>query len=360
METNKIWLRVSRIVPQTRDSVQLFFEAENGEPLSYEAGQFLTLIFPDLGPTVIRRSYSISAAPAAGEPLSICVKRTVNGSVSAYLTRKLQAGDRLLSLPPAGQFLLPDEAAVGKALVFIGGGSGITPLFSMIKEALLRQPQRSILLILANHSEDDIIFREGLKAWQRRFPNRFRIIHWLSAPNRRVGLGSVEGLDAVVRPGRLSNIALEAMLEQELGAALASSHAFLCGPPGLMLKAEMTLRFLGVSGNRLHKEDFVIHEPFRPEPEHLPDSQVWVRKAGWEQHFPLQAGQSVLEAAEQAGVELPYSCRSGTCTTCSAQLQSGRVEMYTGNSRVDSDATQGHIFTCVAYPLTEEVKFEIT
>ena len=356
METNKIWLRVSRIVQQTRDSVQVFFVVENGQLLAYEAGQFLTLIFPDLGLSEIRRSYSLSSSPAAEEPLSICVKRTVNGSVSSFLTRKLRVGDRLQSLLPAGQFVLPPEDAGEEELVFIGGGSGLTPLFSLIKEALLRQPRRRIRLILANRNEDHILFREELQSWQRRFPDRFRIIHWLSMPHGRLDLGRSEGLDTTIRPGRLSNLALEMMLQRELGEALPDAHVFLCGPPGLMLKAEMTLRFMGFSGDRLHKEDFVIHEPFRPAPEGLPNSLITVKGVG---QFKLSAGQSILEAALAAGVELPYSCRSGTCTTCSAQLQSGRVEMYTSNSRVDSEATQGHVFTCVAYPLTEEVTLEV-
>ena len=356
METNKIWLRVSRTVQQTRDSVQVFLMVENEQVFAYEAGQFLTLIFPDLGPSEIRRSYSLSSSPAAEEPLSICVKRTVNGSVSSFLTRKLRVGDRLQSLLPAGQFVLPPEDAGEEELVFIGGGSGLTPLFSLIKEALLRQPRRRIRLILANRNEDHILFREELQSWQRRFPDRFRIIHWLSMPHGRLDLGRSEGLDTTIRPGRLSNLALEMMLQRELGEALPDAHVFLCGPPGLMLKAEMTLRFMGFSGDRLHKEDFVIHEPFRPAPEGLPNSLITVKGVG---QFKLSAGQSILEAALAAGVELPYSCRSGTCTTCSAQLQSGRVEMYTSNSRVDSEATQGHVFTCVAYPLTEEVTLEV-
>jgi ring-1,2-phenylacetyl-CoA epoxidase subunit PaaE len=359
MESNKIGLTVSRIEHPTRDCAQVFLEPDHGVKVAYEAGQFLTFVFPNLGPTEIRRSYSLAAAPATGEPLSICVKRTENGRASSWLTRKLAVGDRLQSLRPAGQFRLPAPSEGGQGLLFVGGGSGIVPLFSMIKEALLTQPNRRLRLIYANRSEQKIIFREELKAWQRRFPDRLRIIHWLSAPDDSVDLGAAEGLDTVVRPGRLSNMALEQLVKLELGEQLDTAHAFLCGPPGLMLKAEMTLRFLQFSEQRLHKEDFIIHEPFRPKADTLADSKVTVRQGSQSWQFDLKAGQSVLEAALAAGVELPYSCRSGTCTTCSAQLSKGRVDMYTNDSRVDSNATHGHIFTCVSYPLTEETVMEI-
>ncbi len=359
METEKIQLRVTGIGRPTQDSVQLFLASADGKPLPYAAGQFLTFLFPDLGPAEIRRSYSLSSTPGVDEELSVCVKRTVNGAASTYLTRHMKVGDTLSALPAAGQFQLPETDGQPRDLLMVGGGSGITPLFSLLKRALSYNPADRVVLVLANRSEDHVIFREELMEWQRRYPQRLRLIHWLSAPNGRKSLGQKEGLNTLVKPGRLSNIAFEELAKQELKQPLERCHAFLCGPQGLMLKAGMTLRFMGLPEQQLHQEDFVIYAPFRPEPSQLPDSQAILEQDGRAQSFLVSAGQSLLEGALAAGIELPYSCRSGSCTTCSAQLLEGKVDMYTSSSRVDSDATKGHVFTCVAYPLTEQVRFRL-
>ncbi|MEQ8702401.1 MAG: ferredoxin--NADP reductase [Phaeodactylibacter sp.] len=356
MDQELLTLQVARIDRPVMDSAHIIFEIK-GQPVpDYQAGQFLTLLFPELGPGPVRRSYSLASAPGVDAQLSICVKRTVNGQASAYLTKRLQVGDVLQALPPAGQFVLPEGP---KPLLLIAGGSGFVPMFSLLKAALNSAAPTSIQLLLANRNARSVLFREELKQLESAHPDRLRVLHLLSQPTEDCEAALAATAHTDIKQGRLSNAWLEFWAAQALGPALADAHAYICGPPGLMLKAAMTLRFLGFGAGRLHQEDFIIHSPFRPKADQLPLATVELRYKGQTLSFPVKPGQTLLEGALLAGIELPYSCRSGSCTTCSAQLTAGRVEMYTHNSRVDSEATNGHIFTCVAYPVTPQVQLTV-
>jgi ring-1,2-phenylacetyl-CoA epoxidase subunit PaaE len=349
----RIVTHISRPVP---GSAHIFFDVEEQPLPDYQAGQFLTLLFPDLGPVPFRRSYSLASTPGVDPQLSICVKRTVNGQASAYLIQKLQVGDTLQALPPAGQFVLPDTP---RPLLLIAGGSGFVPVFALLKAALNGSGTEKIQLLLANRNAESVFFREELKQLERRHSDRLRVFHLLSQATTTCEDELKATAHTEVRQGRMSNAWLEFWAEQVLGKQMPETHAYVCGPPGLMLKASMTLRFLGFGDDRLHQEDFIIHTPFRPEASQLPQATITLQFKDKALSFPVSPGQTLLEGALAAGIELPYSCRSGSCTTCSAQLTEGRVEMYTHNSRVDSDATNGHIFTCVAYPATPQVQLTI-
>lgn len=349
-------LTVSRIERPVADSAHIFFTTGEDAAPDYQAGQFLTLLLPDLGVVPIRRSYSLASAPGVDDHLSICVKRTVNGQASAYLTKRLRAGDTLQALPPAGQFVLPPSPV---PLLLVAGGSGFVPVFSILKAALSGGGTAGIQLLLANRNAQSVFFREDLKQLEKAYPDRLRVLHLLSQPTDNCDAQLRATPQTEVKTGRMSNAWLEFWTEQALGNNLHKAHAYLCGPPGLMLKAAMTLRFLGFGKGRLHQEDFIIHSPFRPKAGQLPRATAELRYKGRALSFPVEPGQTLLEGALVAGVELPYSCRSGSCTTCSAQLTGGRVDMYTHNTRVDSHATNGHIFTCVAYPVTPRVQLTV-
>lgn len=356
MEQELLPLKVSRIERPTADSAHIFFDTTVSLVPAYQAGQFLTLLLPDAGPLPIRRSYSLASAPGVDDQLSICVKRTVNGQASAYLTKRLQVGDTLQSLPPAGQFVLPQAP---RPLLLIAGGSGFVPVFSLLKAALAGHASTPVQLLLANRNARSVFFREALAGLENAYPDRLRVLHLLSQPTAHCEKQLRATEKTAVKSGRMSNAWLEFWTEQALGSNLQQAHAYLCGPPGLMLKAAMTLRFLGFGQGRLHQEDFIVHAPFRPKADQLPEATVELRYKGKAFSFPVEPGRTLLEGASAAGIQLPYSCRSGSCTTCAAQLTGGRVEMYTHSSRVDSEATNGHIFTCVAYPVTPRVQLTV-
>ncbi len=358
MDQNLLRLRVSHFERPVPGSAYISFDTPGQALPAYRAGQFLTLLFPDLGARPLRRSYSLASAPGVDDRLSIGVKRTPNGAVSDFLTRKLSVGDELQALPPAGQFVLPPMRQA-QPLLLIAGGSGFVPVFALLKSALAQYEATEVYLLLANRNAGMVFFREALNEWAQRFPNRLRIVHLLSQPTPGCDRQLQASSGATIRSGRLSNGWLEHWAAQVLGARLPEAHAFVCGPPGLMLKAEMTLKFMGFGEERLHKEDFVIHTPFRPSAQGLPAAEVALDFRGNAYTFTVAPGQTILEGALRAGIELPYSCQSGSCTTCSAQLSAGRVDMYTHNSRIDSEATRGHFFTCVAYPTTPAVHLRV-
>lgn len=356
MDQELLNLTVSRIERPVADSAHIFFEVADQPVPEYEAGQFLTLLFPDLGALPIRRSYSLASAPQVDGQLSICVKRTINGQASAYLTKRLKVGDTLKALPPAGQFVLP---AAARPLLLVAGGSGFVPVFALLKAALSNKAQPNIQLLLANRNARSVLFREALKQLEEVHPERLRVLHLLSQPTEDCEELLKATAKTEVKQGRMSNAWLEFWTTQVLGSTLEQAHAYVCGPPGLMLKVAMTLRFLGFGKDRLHQEDFIIHSPFRPQADQLPRATVELKYKGKAFSLPVEPGQTLLEGALAAGIELPYSCRSGSCTTCTAQLTGGRVEMYTHNTRIGSDATNGHVFTCVAYPVTPRVQLTV-
>lgn len=346
--TTHIAFAVERIDRPMPNTAHIFLKPET-PGLAYQAGQFLTLLLNDSNGAPIRRSYSLAGAPAAGDPISICLKRKPNGSASSFLAQQLKPGDRLTALRPAGSFTLPHNSE-GPHL-FLAAGTGIVPVWSMIKELLITQPGAKASLLYANSGPSCILFGEEIAHWQTRYPQRFKVQHLLSQAAEAKGKPWVQA-------GRLSNAMAEEWALAEAGPALQQAHAYLCGPPGFMLKAEMALKFIGVKGKRFHKEDFVIHTPFRPKAAALPDANAILKAEGAPPFpFKVEAGQTLLEAGLKAGAALPYSCRSGSCTTCAAQLLKGEVDMYTHDTKTNSKATHGHIFTCVAYPVTPEVEF---
>lgn len=353
---NRIHLQIIEKRIEAADTVSLVLRPVNGF-FAYKAGQFLTLILTINGGE-IRRSYSFSSGPGVDPYPAITIKRKPNGLASSFLVEKTRPGEILTALPPAGQFILPASWQKPHPLFMIAGGSGITPIFSLIKYALACTTRFEVILIYANRDEQNLIFGEVLREWLQLYPDRFKAIFLLSNPRgaqiETSGTGQTE-----ILPGRLGNALLENLIRKNLPANSPPADFFLCGPPGLLLKSEMTLRYMGYPEERLHKEVFVITPPYRPPAENLPDGAVELSRNGESSSFPIRAGQTILEAAEQAGLELPYSCRSGICTSCTARCLEGKVTMYLPEGPLSSTATGGVVQTCVGYPVTEYTKISL-
>jgi ring-1,2-phenylacetyl-CoA epoxidase subunit PaaE len=177
-----IILEVTKIVRVDTECILVYLASENGKPLSYLSGQFLTFIF-NLDGREARRSYSIFTTPGVDREPAVLVKRVVNGEVSRYLIDHLAPGDRLEAIPPSGRFVLPSDYDPAEPLIFIAAGSGISPIFSLIKEALLVKSAASVSLIYQNRSEAQTIFADELNQLQKSLNGRFRITHLLSNPS---------------------------------------------------------------------------------------------------------------------------------------------------------------------------------
>ena len=356
--TQHLLFQVVDKIAETDRTVTLVLEPAHGS-LTYRAGQFLTFLFGDLGATEIRRSYSLSSAPGIDAHPAVTVTKVTNGLVSRYLVDAVRPGDELTALPPAGRFVLDDAGGQPRDIFLIGGGSGITPLYSHLKYVLHREPQSRVVLIDANRDAGRLIFRRALTELAAAFPDQFTAIHYLSSPREELAVLRREMAPARLRWGRLSNALIEELVRRHLHFPAERARFFLCGPPGLLVKTENTLGYLGFAAGQVHREVFTIKTVYRPDAERFPHSQVHLVWGDRSYHFPVLPGQHILEAAQRAGLDLPYSCRSGSCTTCAAQCRAGKVEMYTQDGRQSSEETGGIVLTCVGYPLTPDVQLEM-
>ncbi len=345
-------LHLERRIRRTAEAATLEFRPLQG-PLNYRPGQFLTLLFHGSDGREIRRSYSLSSTPGLDLLPAITVKRVENGQVSRYLVEQAEIGALFESLPPAGNFTLPSEPSRFPAYVFIGGGSGISPLYGMIRHLLHFEAGLRVFLLYSNRDEESIIFRKELNELAERFPQRFRVIHLLSRPQRVATPAPLPNVQTL--PVRLGNELLETLLRQIIGEDIPRAQYYLCGPRGILIKARMTLGYLKVPAEQVHRELFTVKKPRRPR-RRYPDARVVLHLPWGVQALRVPSGKSILEAALDAGIPLPYSCRSGICTTCTATCTHGRVDMYTQEGFLDSDTGKGLALTCVGYPATPEVE----
>ncbi len=350
---NTIQLRIKDKIRETAQVATLVLEAV-GEDLKYEAGQFLTFIF-NIHDTEIRRSYSISTAPNVDKDIAITVKKVANGIISKLLVDTLNVGDMLHALPPAGQFTLQNTAAPSD-IFLIGGGSGITPLFGLLKSILSQTSDSRVILINSNRNQHQIIFKQQLSEWAKRFPDRLKIIHFISRPIADLPTTSS---NERFQQGYLSNFKIEQIIQKELKSEEENAQFYLCGPEGIMLKSRMTISAMGFPKANIHREIFIIKGSFRPDATRFQDSEVTLVWENNRQTFSVKAGETILEAAQKANIYIPYNCQSGICTICSCQRISGKAIMYTQEGVFDSDMIKGVVFTCVGYPLTGhlELKF---
>ncbi|AUD07267.1 ferredoxin--NADP reductase [Spirosoma pollinicola] len=339
-------LRVVRIHAETSDTKSYFLEPTDGKLVQHRAGQFLTLILLHNGHEV-RRSYSLSSA--TNEPLRLTIKRIENGEISRYLLDTVQVGDVLTSLHPAGRFTLNDN--LSGDLVLLGAGSGITPLFAIIKQVLWTEPHRRVTLLYSNTRERSIIFREELEELQRQFPDRFRLINLLSNPS-----DNWTGLR-----GRLNNVMLERMLPELVGTSdWQTVQFYVCGPGDYMRMVQFTVVFSGFRPDQIRRENFVV-EPvvLTPLPALAQDRTVLLKFRGREVEIQVPAYKSILQAALDEGIQLPYSCRGGRCSTCVARCQSGSVHMTINDVLTERDLREGWVLTCTGYLESDGVVIEV-
>jgi len=356
MKDSYIELQVIERIRETPSVITLVLQPLN-RAVHYKAGQFLTLTFEQLGPKEIRRSYSFCTTPGVDPQLAISVKKKANGLVSQYLHRDVEVGDLLYAANTAGQFTLSPGKGP-RDLFFIGGGSGITPLFSLLKAALYAEPDSHIHLLFANSNEQEIIYAERLQQLVDEH-DHLHVTHILSNPQQSVQQLRHQFSGQDVKWGRISNALVERWASRSARHDRSCSHFFLCGPEGLMLKSKMALGYLGFSEAQVHQEDFIIRPPRRPVDDTLLDASLSLQFRGTVYDIPIKGGETILEAAENQGIKLPYSCRSGSCTSCSAQCTSGKAVMYTQHGPMDTTTTKGLVFTCVAYPLTPTLSLDM-
>ncbi|MGH3168711.1 MAG: 2Fe-2S iron-sulfur cluster-binding protein [Trebonia sp.] len=329
-------LMVAKVIREAGDACSLVFDvpAEFAAEFGYRPGQFLTLRVPG-GEGSVARCYSLSSSPHTGDRHTITVKRA--GYASAWIADNVGPGTRLDVLPPAGTFT---PKSLDTDLLLLAGGSGITPVMSIVKSALARGRGR-ILLVYANRDERSVIFGEELRRMAAENP-RLLVLHWLDSLS---GPPAAAALAALARP-------------------YAAREAFVCGPDPYMTVVKEALGQLGVPARRVHVERFrsLADNPFEERPaageEEGTPATLEVTLDGEKRVLTWPAGARMLDVLIDEGLDAPFSCREGICGACACQLTGGEVKMAHNDVLEEEDIADGYVLACQALPLTERVSIE--
>jgi ring-1,2-phenylacetyl-CoA epoxidase subunit PaaE len=341
-------LRIAEVRPETADSVSLRFEVPPALAAEYVfvQGQHVTLR-AQLGGQEVRRSYSICSGVDDAE-LRVAIKHVPGGLFSGFATRALHAGDVVDVLTPEGRFHTPLDAAHAKHYAAFAAGSGITPVLSLIKTTLAREPRSRFTLLYGNRRQGSVMFHETLEDLKDRYMRRFVLYQVFSREHQEVALFN----------GRLDRAKVLAFTENLLPVE-AIDEAFICGPGAMIDEVEATLLERGLALSRIHVERFGVPGTavqHRVEEGDAARATVEMVLDGVRRDVEFfQEDPSVLDAALRAGIELPYSCKGGMCCTCRAKVLSGKVRMDKNYSLEPRDLEAGFVLTCQAHPLTERV-----
>lgn len=327
-------LTVREVIVETADARSIVFDVPEASArvFAYVPGQFLTLRIELPDGSAVARCYSLSSTPGLDAAPTVTVKRIPGGVASQWLVDHLTAGIELESLPPSGNFTVRDTT---KDLLLFAAGSGITPVMSILRDAL-HNARTSIVLVYANRDEQSVIFAEELRRLSSRFPARLTVVHLLE---------SIQGLPTPALLGRMARI-----------ADLESSVAYVCGPPPFMAAVEEVLHEAGMPHDQVVVERFVSlnTDPFRPKPHKtLTGGDVFPLQVvlDGEQHQLIwPSATTLLDFLLSKGIPAPFSCREGACSACSCRLLAGAVAMAENRILDQQDIDEGWVLGCQARP----------
>lgn len=357
-------LQIVEIKEETTEAYSITFIPDSSDWLVYQAGQYLTIKIIIDGKEY-RRAYSLSSSPLTDERLTITIKRVEGGMVSNYLKDHLSVGDSLEVMRPMGGFVFSPQVDRGRCYVMIGGGSGITPLMSILKTILHGEPLSVVYLWYGNRTVSSIIYHQELEELRQQYNTRLFIRHSLSQPP-----DSWNGAR-----GRLDEPTIYQWVSDLFMTDEHRKQYYLCGPNGLMDAAERALDKHAVNPPDIHREWFSAavpteeevqeayekaSEPSEKQAEPAEDFEIRLRIDQEDHQLEVTADQSILDAAIEANLDPPYACTAGICTTCRAKLKAGNVRMDQSAGLSQQELDEGYILTCQAHPTESgvEVEFE--
>lgn len=341
-------LIVKEVRRETKDAVSVAFELskEQQSVFKYTPGQYLTLRATINGEEV-RRSYSICAAPYEGE-LRVAIKEIEGGKFSTYANRSLKAGDTLESMAPMGNFAWKHE---GSAAHIVGwaAGSGITPIAAIAKSVLNSDNESTFTLFYGNKTSNSIIFKDELEDLKNTYVDRFEVHHVLSRED--------QGSDYT--SGRLDADKVSAYNGKFFDATTTTGH-FLCGPLGMIEGVSGVLESLGTAKAKIHFELFntagaIEEAKAKSSAKASANAKVTVVLDGEETHFEMGPKDYVLDAALDAGADVPYACKGAVCCTCRAKVLKGTAEMVMNYALVDDEVKDGYVLTCQTHATSDEL-----
>jgi ring-1,2-phenylacetyl-CoA epoxidase subunit PaaE len=344
---------VARIIRETANAVSIAFSVPENlrEIFTYKHGQYLTLRVLIDGKT-FNRAYSLCSSAALGEYHTIAVKSTEDGFVSRFLNQKLREGDTIEVMPPMGNFTIDLSSANERTYILLGGGSGITPLLSILKSVLALEPKSRVILLYGNRDESNIIFKSQIATLQQKSGGRLSVIHILE---------QLSGGGAALK-GRMDAPTIISVLKNDSSITLQNAHYFLCGPGGMMAQAESALEQLKIAKDNIHKEYFTLPPIVdtdtalaEPAEEVSQNREVKLRLYSGNYTINVEPKETILAAAIRQNLDPPYACQIAACCTCRAKLISGKVIMDSREALTDDELDEGYILTCQSHPQTADV-----
>jgi len=357
-------LKIKDITKETADAVSIAFDIPENlkEDYNYLPGQYVTLKTIVNGET-LNRSYSLCSNPIDGNDFRIAIKRVINGKVSTYLTQVAKVGDEMEVMLPMGNFHANIDRNAEKRYYLFGAGSGITPLYSILKTVLSSEPKSKVVLAYGNFNSESVIFKEELIKLQKENQSRLEVIHVFDKPKKKggfLGFGkkAVEELSFV--EGRIDQVFVQKTLE---GKDLSNAEFYTCGPTGLMRAVENTLKRLNVSDDKVNVEYFTEKDAEdkkavtvgEAEADYDGVTEIDVVCDGKSSSFSMKGKETILDACSKNSVDPPFACMVGACTTCRCKMTEGSVEMGDCEALTPKEIEQGYILSCQAKPTSKKL-----
>lgn len=342
-------LKVVEIRQETSDTLTICFKQPGIKKIKYFAGQYLTLVLR-INNRRYFRPYSFSSAPGIDSTLNITVKKVPGGVVSNYIANHIKTGDTVEVLEPMGNFTLENKnISNNNQLVFWGAGSGITPLYSIIKHALNNNLAKHVTLIYGNRNCDNTIFNQEIIDLQKKYSTSFSV--WYFHTDFKT-----DRINSAIIKGRIDVQRIVEILKT--GDELNNTFHFLCGPDGLTKSVEVALKNEGVSQQCIYTESFelVINPEYFEE---IITQHVLFKKAGEEYNVEVTKGKTLLEAGLDAMIDLSYSCQTGSCLLCKAKLVSGKLKVIKSSENTKMLETDEHLLCC-SLPATNDVELLVS
>jgi ring-1,2-phenylacetyl-CoA epoxidase subunit PaaE len=344
-------LKISEIIQQPGDNLIFKFE-KTPEEITYLPGQFLTLLFKVNGKE-IRRSYSIFSTPSLNEPLSIAVKLVENGEISRYLHHKTCVGDILTALQPTGLFTYIPFRETRRTVFLFAAGIGITPIFSILKTALIEEQNSKIVLIYSNRSVNTTLFYVELNEWQAKYPERLKIIYFFSDAK-------------IIMLARLNKFMIEQLVSEHMEYDPKQALFYTCGPIDYMVNCRIVLLSMKYSLDQIKRETYFIPEDDADEDDatekKIADQNTYSVRIVWNNNsYDLQVPyfKRILDVALENNINLPYSCRAGICSSCTSSCTSGGVRMDYNEVLTDQEIENGRVLICTGHPTANETTIVI-
>ena len=346
-------LTVTDVHKTIRDAVVVSLAPPEGADFDFTQGQYLTFR-REFDGEELRRSYSICAGLDDGT-LQVGIKRVEGGAFSTWANDQIKVGDTLEAMPPMGKFHTELDADAARHYLGFAGGSGITPVLSILRTVLTREPQSRFTLVYANRAVSTIMFRAELEDLKNTYMGRVNMIHVLEADAQDIDLFT----------GRVDEGKCAQLFTRWIDIASVDT-AFICGPEPMMLGIAASLRAHGLTDQQIKFELFGSSQPGRAKKQAIASdaalagamTQATVTMDGATRSFKMPRDMSLLDAALDNAMDAPFACKAGVCSTCRARVTEGEVEMLTNHALEDNEVADGFVLTCQCYPLTDTVRFD--